>query len=82
MSVDVFRKLRIKLALSIAVVLAIVLAVLIGSFNVYLGSSNSHDADAFIDELVQNDGKRSRPGNMPLDDMHKPPEKFDDKNMV
>lgn len=69
MALDVFKKLRIKLALSIMVVLAVVLTALIGSFNIYLYSSNHKQARYFIDELIDNDGLRKRPSGGPMNSM-------------
>src|SRR5574344_747819 len=74
MAVDVFRRLRMKLALSITLVLALVLAVLIGSFNAYLDSSNRRLADNFIEELVENEGERKHPNGGPMNDMGTPPD--------
>lgn len=82
MAVDVFHRLRIKLALSITLVLALVLAVLIGSFNMYLDTSNRKLADKFIEELVVNEGKRMRPSGGPkgnLPEMGTPPDRKPDE---
>lgn len=69
MAVDVFKKLRVKLSLSIMVVLALVLAILIGSFNVYLNSSNDRQTDEFMKSLVDNDGRRVRMMGGPMGEL-------------
>ncbi|MFA6937866.1 MAG: HAMP domain-containing sensor histidine kinase [Treponema sp.] len=79
MSLDVFKKLKIKISVSITAVLAIVLAVLIGSLNFYLTKSNKKVATQFINQLVENDGRRIGPNGSPMN--IKPDWKPNEKNM-
>jgi signal transduction histidine kinase len=75
MSLDVFRKLRLKLAVIIMFVLAVVLALIIGTFNLYLRSSNRRQSELFMTELVANEGRRPRPSGGPMGDMFDEDEK-------
>ena len=79
MSLDVFKKLKIKISVSITAVLAIVLAILIGSLNFYLTTSNKNIATQFINQLVENDGRRMGPSGGPMN--NKPDWKPDENKM-